>query len=247
MKNRELIKKIAVSASNYPDVTFSNKRQVYTCINPYSYHIVRKNKQLYDNMDGLFVDGMFLCLLIKIFWGKTIPRLSFDMVGIAKDLFVAFNSKDKNESIYFIGAHQEAIEGTIAQIRKTYPDLSICGYRNGYFKDDNDKLSAIDKIIESKADFAIIGMGSPIQEQFALELKQRGFKGIIFTCGGFLHQTSMRMNYYPDWVNKYNLRAFYRLAHEKGMFKRLFHVLVSCPVLFGWDSITSLISKSKNY
>ena len=61
--------------------------------------------------------------------------------------------------------------------------------------------------------------------------------GIGFTCGGFLHQTAQRMNYYPDWINKYNLRAFYRLYKEKGLFKRLYNVLIQFPILFTIDTI----------
>ena len=77
-----------------------------------------------------------------------------------------------------------------------------------------------------------------------MDLKKAGYKGIVFTCGGFLHQTSDNINYYPEWVNKYNLRAFYRLFHERGLVKRLFNVLLEFPILFIIDTIqTKLISQ----
>lgn len=66
--------------------------------------------------------------------------------------------------------------------------------------------------------------------------------GIAFTCGGFLHQTSHKINYYPNWVNKLNLRAFYRLTHEKGMFVRLWNVLIEFPIMFIGDSIKYTLS-----
>ena len=113
--------------------------------------------------------------------------------------------------------------------------MKIAGYRNGYFIDNDDRKKAIADIIKSKSDFAIIGMGSPLQEQFALDLKNAGYKGIVFTCGGFLHQSASDINYYP--VNKYNLRAFYRLFHEKGLWCRLYNVLIEFPILFTWDTL----------
>ena len=237
------VDKITNSASTYPSGTFSIGGRVYTCVNPYSYHLVRQHYKLYNRLDGLFVDGMTMCIWIRFLWGRKIPRLSFDMAGMAVDLFARLNSKSCDKSIYFIGAKQEQLEGTIKQIRDSYPNMDISGYRNGYFIDVDDRRKAITDIVKANPSFVIIGMGSPLQEQFALDLKDAGYKGIAFTCGGFLHQTSTKMNYYPTWVNKYNLRAFYRLFHEKGMFKRLYNVLIEFPCLFIFDTVHSKILK----
>lgn len=83
-------------------------------------------------------------------------------------------------------------------------------------------------------------MGSPLQEQFALDLKKSGYNGVVFTCGGFLHQTARGIKYYPEWVNKYNLRAFYRLFHEKGLWGRLYNVLIEFPILFTFDTVFNI-------
>ncbi len=247
MNNREFVRKIADSASAYPDGTFAaGKRRVYTCVNPFSYHLVRRYEELYESMDGLFVDGMTMCWLIRLLWGKRIPRRSFDMSGMAVDLFSYLNTIGTKRSIYFLGTKQEVLEETIKQFRKNYPDMNIAGFRNGYFIDNDDRKKAIAGIIESDSDFAVIGMGSPLQEQFALDLKNAGYKGIVFTCGGFLHQSANNINYYPKWINKYNLRAFYRLFHEKGLWGRLYNILFEFPILFTWDTLQSkFLSKNQ--
>lgn len=242
MTINEFVRRIADSASSYPDKIFSKKGNIYTCVNPFSYHLVRKHPYIYENMDGLFVDGMTMCWWIRLLWRRKIPRLSFDMSGMASDLFDRLNKEDSNESIYFIGAKQTELEGTINQIRQTYPHIIISGYRNGYFIDIDDRNNAISEILSQNPSFTIIGMGSPLQEQFALDLKTAGYMGIAFTCGGFLHQTSHKINYYPNWVNKLNLRAFYRLTHEKGMFVRLWNVLIEFPIMFIGDSIKYTLS-----
>lgn len=238
MNNREFVRKIADSALSYPDKTFSaGNGRIYTCVNPYSYHLVRRYKELYNSMDGLFVDGMTMCWLIRLLWGCRVPRLSFDMSGMAKDLFSYLDTIIPQRSIYFLGTRQEVLEETIKQFRKNYKNMKIAGYRNGYFIDNDDRRNAISAIIESDCDFAVIGMGSPLQEQFALDLRNAGYKGIVFTCGGFLHQTADGINYYPDWINRYNLRAFYRLFHEKGLWGRLYNVLIEFPILFTYDTL----------
>lgn len=241
MDVKHFVEIIEISSSNYPQSTFSEKQSFYTCVNPYSYHIVRKNRMIYEQFDGLFVDGMLMCKLIKLMWKKKIPRLSFDMSGMAVDLFERLNSS--NETVYFVGARQESIEATVNQITKAYPQIKLAGFRNGYFNSETERQEEIDNIVNLSPNFVIVGMGSPLQERFCIDLKKMGYKGIAFTCGGFLHQTSYRLNYYPGWVNRYNLRAFYRLFHEKGLWGRLYNVLIQFPVLFIWDTLRSKLNK----
>lgn len=241
MTTKEFISKIHCSALKYPDEIFSDNGRIYTCVNSFSYHIARKKSDIFREMDGLFVDGMTMCWWIKFLWGHSIPRLSFDMTGMAVDLFDRLEKS--NETIYFVGARPEDIENTIRQIQIAYPHMKVKGFRNGYFNSSKERQEEIQNIVSSNPNFTIIGMGTGLQEQFAIDLKNAGYKGIVFTCGGFLHQTVNNINYYPDWINKYNLRAFYRLYKEKGLFKRLYYVLLEFPFLFTLDSIKTRLSK----
>jgi N-acetylglucosaminyldiphosphoundecaprenol N-acetyl-beta-D-mannosaminyltransferase len=243
MNNRRFIETISESAKKYPGDIFSTTAQVYTCVNPFSYHIVRQNHDLYDRMDGIFVDGMTMCWYIHLFWGKKIPRLSFDMSGMARELFDHVSKSGK--TIYFIGTHQDKLEQSIGHIRDSFPNMNIIGYRNGYFHSQQERTETIDSIVKLAPDYVIVGMGSPLQEQFADDLKRAGYQGIVFTCGGFLHQTAEKIYYYPDWINRYNLRAFYRLYKESGLFGRLYNVLIEFPVLFALDTIETKIKHKK--
>ena len=244
MNNRRFVETITESASNYPNITFSRKGGIYTCVNPFSYHIVRKNQDIYNSLTGLYVDGILMCKMINLMWRKHIPRLSFDMAGMAVDLFKRLNEND--ETIYFVGAKQEPLKKSILQIKTAYPKINIAGYRNGYFFKLDDRKEEIQNIVKLNPDFVLVGMGSPLQEKFCIDLKEAGYKGIAFTCGGFLHQTADGINYYPKWVNKYNLRAFYRLFHEKGLWGRLYNVLIEFPILFTWDTLITKFSKYKS-
>ena len=244
MNLENIISRVSATAECYPEKIFNDMGKVYTCINPYSYHIIRKNPQLYCQMDGLFIDGISMCWWIKWLWGIRIPRLSFDMTAIAKDLFEYIDGQSQGKSVFFIGARQHEVEMSVVQIKSSYPNISEIRYRNGYFQSEEDRLAATSEIVEADTDYVVVGMGAPLQEKFAMDLKKAGYKGIVFTCGGFLHQTSDNINYYPEWVNKYNLRAFYRLFHERGLVKRLFNVLLEFPILFIIDTIqTKLISQ----
>lgn len=242
MKLQKFLEKLTNSSGDYPHHTFTRKHRAYTCVNAYSYHIVRKNLDIYNNLDGLFVDGVFMCKLLNWFWRLPIPRLSFDMTGMAPDLFKTLEQDGR--TIYFIGAKQDEIEKSIENISKSYPKMKIAGYRDGYFKGPEDRTQFIEEIKQLNPDFLIVGMGSPIQEKFVYDVREAGYEGISFTCGGFLHQTANSIQYYPEWVNKYNLRAFYRLYREKGMFKRLFNVLIQFPILFVFDTMKSRFNRT---
>lgn len=231
------------SAILYPKEIFSQHHKIYTCVNPFSYHIVKNQPHLYEKMDGLFVDGITMCWLINLFWKKKIPRKSFDMTSIAKDLFEWLSTIE--QTIYFIGTKQELIGKSIKNIKNSYPNLKIAGYRNGYFSSNEERIKAIHDIVALNPNFVVVGMGSPIQEKFAIDLKDSGYSGIVFTCGGFIHQSAQELNYFPNWINRYHLRAFYRLIKERGLFKRLYNVLIQFPILFTKDTLQYKLSTTK--
>lgn len=228
------IDKISSSSDSYPEETFSQAGRIYTCVNPFKYHIVRKHMDTYMAMDGIFVDGILMCKFFKWIWAKNVKRLSFDMTSMARDLFCRINKS--GESIYFIGDSQEMVEGAVLKFRESYPGMNIVGYHSGFFRDLKDREAILENISRVAPNYVIIGMGGLIQEQFALDLRNKGYSGIAFTCGGYFHQASGNLNYYPEWVNRFNLRAPYRIIKEKN-YKRLWHVLVSFPLLFLIDSI----------
>ena len=116
MNTRRFVDCITESAANYPHITFSKSGAAYTCVNPFSYHIVRRNADLFGAFDGLYVDGMLMCKLINLLWRRSIPRLSFDMSGMAVDLFRLLDEAAGDKTVYFIGAKQEELEKSVAQI-----------------------------------------------------------------------------------------------------------------------------------
>lgn len=236
MNVRKLISKIKESSKNYPTHIFTTPNKIYTCINPYKYHIVRKNSDVYMRMDGILVDGILMCKFIKLLLGQKIKRISFDMTSIAKDLFPLLEKTD--QSIYFIGDEEKYINKAVGVYSKSYPKMKIKGYHSGFFSNEKHRGDVIQSICDLNPDFTIVGMGGVIQEKFAIDLKSSGYKGIVFTCGGFFHQSAEKIDYYPDIINRLNLRAPYRMIKE-GTYKRLWHVLVSFPIFFIFDIITS--------
>lgn len=206
---------------------------VTTYLNPVSYIKARKEPEAFRDINDIRVDGILLAKFINFFTRSSIKRRSFDMTS---DAPLVFEKCIRNkESIFFIGTTDESIIKFINVIKSKYSKLSIAGYRNGYFF-NNEREKTLEKIISINPSVVVVGMGTPLQESFSADLVKVGYNGKVYTCGGFLHQTSQSLDFYPNWINKYNLRMFYRIYKEKEFRKRV-HLYLAFPFYFFYDLI----------
>ena len=210
---------------------FETKGKVYTYLNPVSYLTALDNKKLFGQMDGIFADGGLLVKAIKMVYGKAVTRRSFDMTSMAPELFEY--AVEHGKTIYIVASKQEQVEKAVKIFRERYPKVEFAGYRNGYFSSDEKMDKETKYITELNPDFLIVGMGALMQEKFLLKVKNAGYQGIGFTCGGFIHQTSKNeIDYYPAWVDKTNLRFVYRMWKEPHTRKRYLMAGLLFPARF---------------
>lgn len=183
-----LVSKIISTESFSVNQIFENKGKAYTYLNPVSYLTALDNKELFSQLDGIFADGGLLVKAIKMVYGKQVTRRSFDMTSMAPELF-AYVAKH-GKTIYIVASKQEQVEKAVEIFHERYPKVKFAGYRNGYFASENEMDVEAKHITELNPDFLIVGMGALMQEKFLLKVKNAGYQGGGFTCGGFIHQTS---------------------------------------------------------
>lgn len=225
-----LIQKVLNTEPNSSDM-LKKQGHIYTFLNPVSYLDAVREKDLFNEYDGIFADGSLLVAAIKILYGERISRRSFDMTSVAPELFEYAQKAGK--SIYIVASKQEQVEKAVSVFCSRYPGLNIIGCRNGYFNNEEEQESEAKHIVEIHPDFLIVGMGAIIQEKFLLRVKKAGFTGIGFTCGGFIHQTSKdKIDYYPEWVDRLNLRFLYRMFEEPHTRIRYLKAGMTFPVRF---------------
>lgn len=215
---------------------FETKNRIYTFLNPVSYLIALENQSLFEQFDGIFADGSLLVSAIKLLYGKRVTRRSFDMTSIAPELLNYLMKSRK--TLYIVASGQEQVEYAVKIFKEQYPDLQIVGFRNGYFSSDAEMDREASHIVALNPDFLIVGMGALMQEKFLLKAKEMGYQGIGFTCGGFIHQTAKnQIHYYPEWIDKMNLRFVYRMYKEKHTRKRYVQAALLFPARFIWERI----------
>ncbi|WP_085603533.1 MULTISPECIES: WecB/TagA/CpsF family glycosyltransferase [unclassified Pseudomonas] len=174
-----------------------------------------------------FCDGMLMSTFMSRVTGRTIGRVSFDFTSIAD--VVLRSAEQQGKRVYFVGARQAELDLFISKIKTLYPQLSIAGYHNGYFDAAQAEGIRAD-ICRSAADILIVGLGAGLQEQFEQDALRAGFRGVAFTCGGFIRQEALATRqYYPALINRLHLRAFYRMYREPHTIKRY---LIDYPTNF---------------
>jgi N-acetylglucosaminyldiphosphoundecaprenol N-acetyl-beta-D-mannosaminyltransferase len=225
---------------------FSNleKPSIITFVNTFSYYQLLDSGCSIELIDIIFVDGLLHVLFHNIFHKTKINRASFDFSSMANDVF--FYAVENNLKVAIIGASEGEINNGVLNIKNRYNKLNIVYYRNGYFNSDDDKHSALNALKLCNVDIVILGMGTPAQDDFALYLKNNGLASIIFTCGGFVTQSARRIDYYKNFIKKYNLRWLQRIVEYKAIRHRLFFSYPKNIVRYLFDQF-DLAIQNKEY
>lgn len=211
------------------------KQKVFSYVNPVTYLDAIKHKELLASMDGLFVDGALMAAAIHICYGKHIRRRSPDMVGYFPQLFEYVDSRKL--SLCVVGSTQEQMEKAVGKFSAKYKNIVWSHCRNGFFSDENEMEEYAKTIAREQPDFLICGLGSILQERFLLMCKSAGYQGVGFSCGGFIRQIAEhnQEKYYPDWINRMNLRFLYRMYKEPHTRKRYAIAGLVFPARFVWE------------
>lgn len=196
-----------------------NEARIVTFLNPYSLLQIHQSDVDLTHFDKVCIDGIALKIFLdKVFGGTSIDRISFDFTSVAHLVFQ--NAAAEAQPGFILGSDQNSNDAFLAKISEMFPSIKLNG-RSGYFDSEAELSQYLEKLTQADYDFVVIGMGAVKQEQVAIKLKELGFKGRIYTCGGFIHQTALNGGeYYPAWVDKFNLRFAYRMFKEPSTIKR---------------------------
>jgi len=144
---------------------------------------------------------------------------------------------EKKYKIYFFGAKENVVKEVVEKYSKLFSPNIIAGYRNGYFKKEEETEIA-KQISDSGANILFVAISSPTKENFLYENKALLSKvNFIMGVGGSFDVVSGKVKRAPIWMQKYGLEWFYRLLQEpRRMWKRY---------LVGNTKFISLVLKEK--
>lgn len=126
----------------------------------------------------------------------------------------------KGYSIYFLGAKPEVVRKVIAVYKAKYPGLKVAGYRDGYFRPE-EEVKVAEEIRASGADIIFLAFGSPKKEKFVRDHLYRMNVPLVHGVGGSFDVVAGVTKRAPVWMQKAGLEWFYRMMQEPGrMWKR---------------------------
>lgn len=128
---------------------------------------------------------------------------------------------DKNYKIFFFGAKEAVVKTVVETYSNQYSPNIVAGYRNGYFKKD-EELKIAKQISDSGANILFVAISSPTKENFLYNNKKLlSNVNFIMGVGGSFDVVSGKVKRAPLWMQKSGLEWFYRFLQEpKRMWKR---------------------------
>ena len=123
-------------------------------------------------------------------------------------------------SVYLLGSKPGVAEAAAANLEKEIPGLKIAGFRDGYFKEE-EEASIVRQINESGADFLCVALGSPKQEYFVVKHRDSLTVKAAAGLGGSLDIWSGQLNRAPAFYIDHGLEWLYRMIQEPKRLKRL--------------------------
>lgn len=196
---------------------------------PHQHVVVNVDKLVKASRDAELCRIINECALINadgmpVVWASHLlgKPLKERVAGV--DLFEALmrRSAEKGWRVFLLGAREEVVSGVKRAYEKKYPGLTVAGYRNGYWKPE-EEAGVVEQIKAAQADLLFVAISSPKKEHF-LGRYQADLKiPFAMGVGGTFDVAMGKVKRAPVWMQKAGLEWFYRFLQEpRRMFRRYF-------------------------
>lgn len=202
------------------DKSIKNKTHLHhVVVNAAKMVHMQKDRELYESVvssDIINADGQAVVWASKVLG----QPLSERVAGIDLMQNLVKLAYEKNYKVFFFGAKEEVVSEVVSHYTNIYSPEVIAGYRNGYFKKEDEQAIA-QEIADSGADILFVAISSPTKEIFLNTYKDIIDTPFIMGVGGSFDVVSGKVERAPIWMQNAGLEWFYRFLQEPGrMWKR---------------------------
>jgi N-acetylglucosaminyldiphosphoundecaprenol N-acetyl-beta-D-mannosaminyltransferase len=202
------------------DVIVNNNQIHHVVVNAGKIVAMQKDLQLRQSVnesDLINADGQAVVWASKVL-GKPLKER---VAGIDLMVNLVKMAHEKKYKIFFFGAKEDIVKKVVATYSDKYSSEIIAGYRNGYFKKEEESDIARE-ISESGAHILFVAISSPTKENFLYENRDILSKvNFVMGVGGSFDVVAGKVKRAPFWMQKSGLEWFYRFIQEpKRMWKR---------------------------
>lgn len=201
------------------DWAYTHHGQIVT-INPEMISAAHSNPEfskIIKNAELVVADGIGVEIGLKIL-GHNIKRIAG--IDLGKALIEKYTNNGK--SVAMIGAKPGVVDSAISNLLKEYPTLNVVYSHDGYFSEDTEIL---DSVVSANPDLVLVALGSPKQEFFINDLKNKLPNSTLIGLGGSFDVWAGVVERSPKIYQKLGLEWLYRTIKEPQRFKRIFPTL----------------------
>lgn len=201
------------------DWAYSKHGQIVT-INPEMISSAQSNPEFADiikKAELVVADGIGVEIGLKIL-GYSVKRIAG--IDLGKALIEKFTASGK--SVAMIGAKPGVVDSAIVNLTKEYQNLNVVYSHDGYFDNDED---IIESVISANPDLILVALGSPKQEFFIHNIKEKLPNSTLIGLGGSFDVWAGVVERAPKIYQKLGLEWLYRTLKEPKRFKRIFPTL----------------------
>jgi len=196
-----------------------------TYMNQHCFNIYCSNKEYKNLLDSefkVFLDGIGIYLVLRLFGYKNVRR--FNATDFNENIFTLFS--EQTTRLFLIGGR---FEGKFIDKKTLQRKINVVGYQNGFF-DEKDLPIIFEAVEASRPDAIVIGMGVPYQEMFANQLTKIFDNKIIICAGNFLEFFLGTKRRAPKIIRYSGFEWLFRLITEPArLWKRY---IVGIPLFF---------------
>lgn len=127
----------------------------------------------------------------------------------------------KGYRVFFFGSAPGVAVSAKLTAESMYPGLTVCGVRDGFFT-QNEEKDIVHAINEAKADFVLVALGVPKQEEWITRHKDELTASLMIGVGGTLDVMAGVVPRAPKWMQEAKLEWLFRLLRQP---KRILRML----------------------
>jgi len=169
--------------------------------------------------DVIFADGISVVWASRLL-GRPLPER---VAGIDLMSGMLERGNHRGYRVFCLGATDEVLQRTIAQIALTYPGVRVVGHQNGYFS-SADEAAVAAAIAAARPDILLVAMTSPKKENFLGKWGKDLGVAIRHGVGGSFDVMAGKVRRAPAVWQRLGLEWLYRVKQEPGRLWRRYLV-----------------------
>ena len=171
-------------------------------------------RQVLNGADLALADGIGVIYSAKLQGTPLKGRVTG--IAFATDMLACLN--EMGGRLYLLGAKPGVANEAGRRILEQYPNITLCGTQDGYFKDEE---AALLKVSAARPDLLFVCLGAPKQEKWMARWGKHTGARMAIGLGGALDVFAGKVERAPEAFQKLGLEWFYRLVRQPSRIGRM--------------------------